>query len=285
MLIVSASRRTDLIAFYTKYFSSVLEKESVVVNGPFGLKYEIDLSPDNVHTIVLWSKNFEPLLKNSFNILNLVEKYSQVYLHFTITGFGGTLIEPAIPEPYAALSQIKSLVKIFGEERIALRFDPIMFFKEENKLKTNFDFFPYIVEIADKFRIKKIIFSFIQYYPTVIKRLQRVGVEFIDPPKNKKLSLARKLAKQIKNSYPKLYSCSQDFLTEVKGIEKSRCIDAEYFSKIHPLGWKIEHKKDKGQRKECGCSQSKDIGSYSMNCPRPCLYCYANKKVALKPHL
>ncbi len=281
MLIISASRRTDLIAFHGRYFSNILKREKAAVQGPFGFKYEVDLNPEKVHTIVLWSKNFQPLIKNHYNLLTLLKKYSQVYLHFTVTGFGGTEIEPAIPEPLKALNQLKKLVDLFGSERISLRFDPILFYKKEEKVKTNFDFFPQIVEFSEKFNIKRIIFSFVQFYPTVIKRFKKAGIEYIDPPENEKISLARKLVNKLKNSSAKLYSCSQDFLTILDGVEKSRCIDAEYLSEIHPLGWKIEHKKDRGQRKECGCSQSKDIGSYSLNCPYPCLYCYANKKIIL----
>lgn len=259
--------------------ANVLEEEKVLVKGPFGYKYEVDLAPGNIHTIVLWSKNYKPLIKNHHNLLKLLKKYSQVYIHFTVTGFGGTKIEPSIPNPFSAFNQLEELAKIFGSERISLRFDPIMFYKEDGKIKSNYDFFLYILEYAEKYSIKKIIFSFVQYYPTVIKRFKKAGIEYIDISEHRKLELAANLAEQVKTTSLKLYSCSQDFLTEIDGIEKSRCIDAEYLSKIHPLGWKIKHKKDRGQRKECGCSLSKDIGSYSMNCPQPCLYCYANKKI------
>jgi len=282
LLIVSASRRTDLIAFYPKYFSNILKKRKVKVQGPFGHRYSVNLSPSGVHTIVLWSKNFENFINNRFELKDLLMSYSQIYLHFTITGLGGAEMEPIIPKPQKALEQLKELVKIVGTERIAIRFDPIIFYKYEGKLKTNYDFFPILIKEISKHGLKKLIFSFVQYYPTVIKRFKKVGIEYIDPSKEKKLKLASDMAKEIRETDIKLYACSQEFLTKIEGIEKSKCIDAEYLSNIHPLGWKIKYKKDRGQRKECGCSESKDIGNYGMSCPIPCLYCYANKKINVR---
>jgi len=279
LLIVSASRRTDLIAFFPKYLAEAIKKRKIEVKGPFGYKYRVDLTPDNVHTFVLWSKNFSNFIENRFGLKKLLSEYSQLYLHFTITGFGGTEIEPAIPPAERAIEQLDKLVDIVGAERISIRFDPILFYRKGKKIASNIDFFPLLLEKIKEKGISRVVFSFVQYYSTVVRRFKRNGVEFIDPSVEEKLKIGERMALLSKRYSIKLFSCSQDFLTKVDGIEKSRCIDAEYFSQIHPLGWKIKHVKDRGQRRECGCSKSKDIGDYGMGCPKPCIYCYANKKV------
>jgi hypothetical protein len=285
--IISASRRTDLISFFFDSFYNSLKNEQAIVLGPYGKSYTVNLSPENVHTIVLWSKNFENIIKNRNNILKLLKKYKQTYLLFTITGLGGSSIERIIPSPDKTLSQIKPLTELFGSERVAIRFDPILFYKENNIFKTNFPFFEKLINSIDKTDIKKVIFSFTQYYGKVKKRFDYAEIEPINHSSEEKLKYANKMVNIVKGTKIKLFSCSQDFLLAVNGINKSRCIDAEYLSKIHPLKWKMEYKKDKGQREECGCSISKDIGSYSQLCPIPCLYCYANNKIKIdiKKHI
>ncbi len=77
----------------------------------------------------------------------------------------------------------------------------------------------------------------------------------------------------------KLFSCSQDFLAEVPGIEPSSCIDGRLLQSLHPGGEPVSLAKDKTQRLECRCTESVDIGSYTQSCPHSCLYCYANPRV------
>ncbi len=282
MIIVSASRRTDLIAFYPDYLADVLKKEIACLRSPYGVKYKVELNPDNVHSIVLWSKNFKNLLTNRYSVKTYLKKYKNPFFLFTVTGFGGTRIEPLIPHYKHALKQLETMVEEYGSERIFLRFDPIMFFYESGILKSNLDFFEEIVSFSSEKNIKRIIFSFVQYYPRVKKRLSYAGINYYDPPEKEKIEIAKNLSK-ISNSYGiRLYSCAQDFLLKVDGIEKSKCIDAEYLSQIHPDKIFIPHNKDKGQRMECGCSYSRDIGMYEMSCPKPCLYCYANLKIKVK---
>jgi len=280
--IISASRRTDLVAFFPEYLSKALDKEIVEVSGPYGFKYNVSLNPDDVHTIVLWSKNFNNLLKNKYNLFSNLKKYKQIYLLFSITGLGGTKMEKSVPPPEKTEQQIKGLVNLFGEKRVAIRFDPIIFYRENGKIKTNFFYFSNLIKKVEEHNIRKIIFSFCQYYNKVKKRLKYVGIEPIYLSKEKMLDYAVRMSRMLKGKNIDLYSCSQKFLTKIEGIKRSRCINANYLSKIHPLNWIIKHEKDKGQRKECGCSKSKDIGSYSQSCPVPCLYCYANSRIRVK---
>jgi hypothetical protein len=67
--------------------------------------------------------------------------------------------------------------------------------------------------------------------------------------------------------------CSQKDLL-ISGItQEARCVDAERLEKVYgkPLTSSI---KLKGNRKECGCYASRDIGEYDT-CPHGCVYCYA----------
>ena len=57
---------------------------------------DVDLTPDTVHTVVLWSKDFSNLLRNSHGLRDLLASYDQLYLHFTVTGLGGTRVEPGV---------------------------------------------------------------------------------------------------------------------------------------------------------------------------------------------
>jgi hypothetical protein len=135
---ISASRRTDLVAFFPEWLSSALREEKARVLAPSRRALSVDLTPENVHTFVLWSKNFSNLINNQCHLRDLLGKYEQIYFHFTITGLGGSFIERGVPDAQAALSQLDSLVKISGlPQRISLRFDPVVYWIESSKLKTN----------------------------------------------------------------------------------------------------------------------------------------------------
>jgi len=129
--LLSASRRTDLVAFFPQWFSSVLKEEKVKVFGPSGHGYIVDLNPLKVHTIVLWSKDFSNILENAYGLYEQLRKYDQLYLHLTITGLGQSFIEPHVPSQSKAILQLKELVKLAGSpDRITVRFDPVVYWKE-----------------------------------------------------------------------------------------------------------------------------------------------------------
>ena len=141
--IISASRRTDLVAFFPEELAGMLAEKRARVYGPSGHTYSVDLNPQNVQSIVLWSKNFDNLINNRFHLRERLEKYDLLYCHFTITGLGGSFIEDGVPSPEDALHQLDSLIEIVGQpENISIRFDPIVFWEtRKGEIKTNLDFF------------------------------------------------------------------------------------------------------------------------------------------------
>ncbi len=280
LVVISASRRTDLPAFYTRWLAKALKEEKAKVLGPYHRVYTVSLKPERVHTIVLWSKNFSPFIKNSHGILDQLKKYSQLYFLFTITGLGGTLWERRVITPEKAVNQLDSLIEIAGSPlRVSVRFDPIVFWWEDGKLRTNLYYFEKLAPELERRGIRDVRFSFVQWYPKVVKRTQKVGVRFYDPPLDEKVRYALYLSQVAKAHSLILHACAQPAEILVNGILKSSCIDARLLSQLHPLGWRITHKKDPSQRESCGCSKSIDIGSYSLTCHHRCLYCYANPEL------
>jgi DNA repair photolyase len=278
--VISASRRTDLVAFFPEWLASVMEQEQARVYGPSGYTYSVDLSLRSVHTIVLWSKNFANLIENSFGLRTALEKYEQLYLHFTITGLGGTLIEKGAPSPEAALAQLDELITIVGNpERISIRFDPVIYWKDGREVKTNLRYFETIAPILKTKEIVDVRFSFAQWYRKAKRRAERHSFSYIDPDPEQKCKDAQYLLEVAMRHNLCLYACSQAFLTKETGILSSACIDGAHLRLLHPNQEPVSTKKDKSQRTECGCTESIDIGSYAQFCPHSCLYCYANPKV------
>jgi hypothetical protein len=278
--VISASRRTDLVAFFPEWLSEAIGAEKAAVAGPTGHVYTVDLRPDSVHTLVLWSKDFHNLIANRCRLRERVKRYAQVYFHFTVTGLGGGPVEPHVPPPDAALRQLPELLEIAGRpQRISVRFDPVVYWKEGNTLLTNLPFFETVAETADRLGITEIRFSLAQWYGKSKRRAAKHRFPYVDPPPEDKKKAALNLSDIARARGLNLYSCSQDFLTEVPGIRPSACIDGRLLQECHPLGENVSIIKDRTQRKECRCTESADIGSYIQSCPHSCLYCYANPKL------
>lgn len=277
--IVSASRRTDLTAWFPEELSEMLVAERADVRGPFGRLTSVDLNPRRVHTLALWSKNFEPLLADRFSLRRRVEGYQNLFFLFTITGLGGGEVEPSVPPPSQALEQLRSLISLYGPERVRLRFDPVLFYRKGPgaPLRSNLEFFPTLLDQACSLGIRAIVFSFAQPYSRAKRRFSKAGLEWVFPGPEEELSTLKTLASMAGGRGVTLLSCAQP-REGLENVSSSRCLDGEFFNALHPQGLRGAISKDPGQRRECLCSQAVEIGSYAPGCPRPCLYCYGSLK-------
>ncbi len=275
--VISASRRTDLVSFFPDWLAACLRKKEASVIGPSGRLRTVDLSPDAVHTLVLWSKDFSNLLRDGAGLRTCLAVYDQVYFQFTVTGLGGTRIEPGAPPFRKGLAQLHRLVEIAGNpRRVSLRFDPLLFWREGQRILSNEPHFQEAADAAAAAGIVDLRMSFAQWYRKARLRAARRGFPYYDPPEAEKKAVAARLAAASSDRGLKLYACSQAFLSGVGGIEPSACIDGRLLSRLHPDGEPASTKKDGSQRKDCLCTESKDIGSYTQACPHGCVYCYAN---------
>jgi len=277
--IISCSRRTDIPAFLMAWVLERIKEGYVDVINPFNRKQvnRVSLSPKDVKCFVWWSKNFGEWIKTYENNRDLFNSYRGHSFQFTINS-------PSVLEKNIKISlderfeQIEWLIKEFGLISVNYRYDPIIFYKDKgsNQIRNNLDKFKSIIETIAKKGIKEVIFSFATIYSKVNSRMNARGYIPINPTIEKKKEVLERLMKVCSDFDIKMKACCQPDLLEIEGIEQAHCIDAFRIERL--INEKIPKQKDTGQRKDCGCFKSKDIGGYSgiFRCRHNCDYCYAS---------
>jgi hypothetical protein len=205
--------------------------------------------------------------------------YAQIYLHFTVTGLGGTSIEPGVPPYREALDQLPRLVETVGDpRRISVRFDPVLYWPEKGTVRSNLPVFPEVADAAARCGLRDMRMSFAQWYGKAKRRAAVRGFPFVDPPEEEKRARAAEMAATAAAKGLVLSACCQPGLAGVPGLRLSACIDGALLESLHPDREPVSRSKDRGQRAACLCTESKDIGSYTQACPHGCVYCYANTR-------
>jgi hypothetical protein len=268
--IISVSRRTDIPAFYGDWFMHRLKEGFAGLVHPFGgNKYIIPLRPEKVICFVFWSKNFSPFIEDLKIIDGLGYKF---YFNYTVTALP-SIFESNV-EKQSAIETLKQLSRMYSPGHINWRFDPIV-------LSETYDRDFYIrafEELAAEFTgyVERCYFSFVTAYNKVKRNFEELerttGLRITDCSRDVKVELANDLAAIAGRYGIRMFSCCGDFLIN-DSIKKAHCIDGGIVESLFfPDGLAY---KEKPTRKECGCTQSTDIGTYDT-CPHGCVYCYAN---------
>lgn len=273
-MIISASRRTDIPAFYAKWFINRIRSGFCTVPNPFNSKQEtkVSLLTGDVDFIVFWTRFPRPL----FQYLNELDQNGyNYYFHFSLLNYP-TKIENNTPNLQNALNCFKELSDKIGANKIIWRYDPILFNKQLN-VKFHIDTFRHISESLRGYTIRSVI-SLVDVYRKVTKRLEvlnKTGYGFSDHtqlPVSDFEELMLGLCGIAHDNKMEIVSCAEDPGLEQYGIKPGKCIDNEYI-KVQ-FGIDVTNKSDKSQRGACGCVASKDIGMYNT-CQFGCQYCYA----------
>lgn len=281
-IVISASRRTDIPAFYMDWFMEQIKKGVFEVSNPYNRrKVIVPATPDKIHTIVFWSKNFSPFIKGGFGE-KLLRMGFNLFFNFTINS-DIPLLEPRVPSLKQRLVQLRDLSRKYDPRNINWRFDPICFFEfKQNAIKDNLHDFSRIATWASQCGVTRCITSFMDHYAKLKKRIKSIpGFSFIDPILSEKVKILLKMEKELTEKNVDLYTCCEKEVLNAlplnSNIRKSSCIPNDLFVKI--FGGDLSFKRDTGQRssKGCGCMISVDIGSYRLHpCYNNCLFCYAN---------
>jgi hypothetical protein len=264
-MIISASRRTDIPAFYSNWFMNRVRDGFVLVRNPLFKKIvtKVILDPEKVDAIVFWTKNPQLMLEKLPELDNRGFFY---YFLFTVTPYGNKL-EPNIPENKHIVDTFHHLSEMLGADRVIWRYDPIVIsdLTDDNyHIERFFD-----LASSLKGYTKKCITSFMVTYKKCIRNMQGFKVENHDPVK--KAGLLNSLKQVADNFNISLQLCADE--NSIDGIEKSCCIDNQLIAAL--TGKDLKYKKDPSQRIHCHCAESIDIGAYNT-CLHNCLYCYAN---------
>lgn len=264
-MIISASRRTDIPAFYSDWFFNRLSEGFVYVKNPMNPHQisKIVLSKSLVDCFVFWTKN--PL--QMMDKLDLLSDY-HYYFQFTITPYND-FFEPNLPPKTEIINTFKNLSNYVGLNRIIWRYDPIIL---TNKYSIDYHFkaFKKLTALLASYT-KRCVISFVDLYRKSKKNL--TNIDLIPFSDNYMHEIASCFVKIANDNGIELVSCSEKIDLNEHGISHGKCIDDKLIEEIS--GYELDLSKDKTQRPECGCVGSIDIGSYNT-CPHGCLYCYAN---------
>ena len=258
-MIISASRRTDIPALYPEWFLNRLKAGEVLVPNPYNRKKvsRISLSPDTVDCIAFWTKNPEPILPF---LKEIDEMGYQYYFQMTITDYESDL-EKHLPSTAESMATFLLVSEMLGKKRMDWRFDPVIL-NEKYTVSYHLEKFDMMCGWLHKATTRCIV-SFVDSYK---------GSSFLELEQEDIKELAKGMSEIAKKYQLPLYTCAEKIDLRQYGIRHGACIDKE---KIHELiGYKLDLKKDPGQRRECGCAESVDIGMYDT-CIHGCKYCYA----------
>lgn len=290
-VILSASRSTDIPAFYADWFINRIRAGYCRWVNLFN-RERFKVSFEKTRMIVFWSKNPKPMLSRLDELEML--GYKNYYFQVTLNDYTGEGLEPNVPSVEERIETFQALAMRIGKERVVWRYDPLLL----SDSLTIDELLERIARIGTALKgfTEKLVFSFadISAYRKVVNNLSGTGCrEFSLEEKNRfavgLVDLNKKLGLQ-------LATCAEDIDLTCLGINHNKCIDddlmvrlfhedyllMEHLGAEYDLidGWHvIKSKKDKGQRKACGCVVSKDIGMYNT-CAHLCRYCYANSSDA-----
>lgn len=316
-VIVSASRATDIPAFYSDWFFTRLKKGYSVWTNPFnGVPSYISYS--NTRFIVFWSKNPKPLIPH---LDFLKENNIGCYIQYTLNDYVNEGLERGVPSLEERIETFKELVSKLGKGRVIWRFDPLIL---TDKIGID-DLIEKIERIGDSLKefTEKLVFSYadIESYRKVKANLEKSKINYREWDEESMNEFAKRLSNlnSVKGWNFELATCGEKIDIEKYGIKHNKCVDDDLMirfswidkelmdflqveiKEIQPslfeepeipenaimltpsiYALKKKNNKDGGQRQFCGCIVSKDIGQYNT-CPHLCEYCYANssKEVAI----
>ncbi|WP_085022771.1 DUF1848 domain-containing protein [Anaerovibrio sp. JC8] len=264
-MIISASRRTDIPAFYFDWFCQRLKAGYVDVVNPFNRKQvsRISLKPEYVDCIVFWTKDPAPMLKG-LDALNDYKYYVQV----SITPYGHD-VEAKLWDKKDIISTVQELSERLGRERVVWRYDPILL-NDHYTIEGHLEWFKNTLESLAPC-VERCVISFIDLYAKAKKNTQ--GLNLHELSEEEMNTLAAGMSDIAKGSGVTLQTCSEAIDLEKYGIVHGACIDGELVERI--VGKSLNVSRAKTQRPLCNCVESFDIGQYDT-CIHGCRYCYAN---------
>jgi len=270
-MIVSASYRTDIPAFYGEWFLNRFRAGFAMVANPYGGKPSRVALREGVDGFVFWTRNIGPFLPALAEVRAAALPFA---VHYTVTGYPRDLESSVIPAA-ASIALIRRLAELYGPRAVVWRYDPVLLTTLTPAAwhLANFTVLAQGLEGA----VDEVVVSFAQMYRKTARNIAAAarahGFSWREPEREEKLQALERFRSLAAERGMRLTLCTQPDLPG----EAARCIDAQRLAEIggHPFVAKT-----KGNRPGCLCAESRDIGAYD-SCPHGCVYCYAVNHPAL----
>lgn len=296
-VVVSASRATDIPAFYSEWLVNRLAAGYATWVNPFSGRTSY-VSFERTRALVFWSKNPLPLMLRLAAIERL--GFRNYYVQYTLNDYDVEGYEPGVPAVAERIATLRELAQRLGPDRVVWRFDPLLIGGALS--------LPALLDRVRRVRdgvagyTRRLVISFVdvERYGAVRRHLARVDAGLREWRCVEMHAAADAIGRMARESGMSVGCCAEEVDLSAYGIEPNRCVDdglmvrcfggdaglmahlgveAPCRSALGGTGEDVaglrRGRKDTGQRKACGCVASKDIGRYGT-CPHGCVYCYAN---------
>jgi len=299
-IIVSASRSTDIPAFYPDWFVERWKAGYIKWKNPFN-GIPIYVSFEKTRAVIFWTKNPKPMRDHLDFLDKNVKNY---YFQYTLNDYDKEGLDGKVGSLENRIITFKELSNRIGKDKVIWRFDPLLLTQQINVT----ELLGRIENIGNQIfqHTNKLVFSFadISIYKKVQNNLKKENIDYLEFTDEAMNEFAFGLQELNQNWNFQLATCAERLDLRRYGIAHNKCVDDDLLIKLFPhdkelmtfLGVEFteptlfepskqiiaKKTKDKGQREACGCISSKDIGEYNT-CPHGCLYCYANtsKEIAI----
>lgn len=269
-MIVSASYRTDIPAFYGRWFLNRLDAGHARVVNPYGgPPGRVDLSRAAVDGFVFWTKNLGPFLDA---LEEVGARGFPFVVQYSATAYPHAL-ERSVIAAEAAVGHMRGVRDRWGPRAVVWRYDPIVLSTLTPPAWHRESF----ARLAGALRgvADEAVVSFMEPYRKTARNLdvaaRASGFSWHVPEAEEKRALLADLATVAAEHAMALTVCTQPELESVPGVAPALCVDA---ARLSDVAGQPVRARQKGNRPGCLCAESRDIGAYDT-CPHGCVYCYA----------
>lgn len=262
--------RTDIPAFYSKWFLNRIREGYVLVRNPYNpsqvTKYS--LSPEVVDLIAFCTKNPAPMLSH----MDVLKSYGQ-YWFVTITPYGKD-IEPNVPDKEKVMEDFKRLSDIVGADSMGWRYDPI-FIDGKHSVEWHISEFEKMAETLSGYT-QSCVISFIDIY----KKVERNFPYAREVSKQNRITLGKELIRIADRYGMTVRPCAEGNDLEPFGADCLGCMTVNTFESALHSNLDVPKRKNNQRNGQCACLLGVDIGAYDT-CGHLCKYCYANTNATL----
>lgn len=280
-MIVSASRRTDIPAWYGPWFEGRLRAGRFLRVNPFNPRQRAWVDISRARAFVFWTKNPGPFLPLLSHVL---ERGHAALIQYTLNAYPASW-EPGLPSLEERTGLLRRAAAMLPAGAVVWRYDPIIL-SDATDAAWHRQRFGYLARALEG-AVDEVRLSFLTPYAKIAKRTVRLEqaeslrLEEARAWPQRCLDLAAELAAVARRHGIRTTACAEPLDLSGAGVMPGACVDAARLARLmgEDLGSCPAPGRDTGQRKHCLCAPSVDMGLYD-SCRAGCFYCYARRSDA-----